>query len=641
MRFLPSLVAALSLLTPFAIQAQDQSIVPFVDAMGSQPCVDSEFTCVTMQLPRDHFANDPTATLPVTFAISLATDPGAGTLIYAVGGPGASGLLAAQDYVDAMDPELVARTNIVFFDQRGVGPDHGFSCVDAMVAYDAADLPLSDPDAAIATARTFVEDCLAAIPDQDLLKSVNTDQAIRDIEAFRLAIGKPKLWLYGESYGTQFVQEYATAFPNAVKGVIVDGTVDLNLGFAGFYQSYTAASENILQRVLAECDRLADCRKDMQGGALATYDALAAQLRQGPITVAFPMGTGKSEDRQLTATMLENSAFYALYGPSGRGVFLRVLAAASRGDLIPLLRLGYSDLGLNSETLTGEFDPSYSPASYYAINCSDYREFEGDAEAAGRAILAEAQAYAATNPRLLRTYYAERLGCAFWPHQGEVARPEPFAGGDYPTLVLNSDTDPITPVTQAYSVFDNVQNGHIVVMQGGPHVIYGWGLYCPDQIVADMILLGEMPATPVQLCEQPLVDAYVPLTLTDPADQADALAIARALETEMLESPEFLNWSAFGSISVGCDHGGVMYQSETDIGYGYRFTDCAMWPGIVINGEGVEVWNDIGLDRLTLTLDIAGPKSGQVTYVSRPWTESWGISGSFDGKPVETPRPMP
>jgi pimeloyl-ACP methyl ester carboxylesterase len=298
--------------------AEDASITPFVDSLGSQPCQDSDFSCITLMLPRDHFANDPDATLPITFAISLATEPGAGTLIYVTGGPGSSGLLAAQDYVDTLDPEVVSRTNIVFFDQRGTGPDHGFSCVDATSALDATALPLDDPDRTIATVQGFVDDCISAISDRELLKSVDTDQAIRDIEAFRLAIGKPKLWLYGESYGTQFVQEYATQFPNAVKGVIVDGVVDLNLGFDAFFQSYTTASESILERVFAECTRIADCNRDMKGGAKATYDGLAARLRRGPITLALPLGSGKTEDIELTADMLENSAFYALYAPSGR-----------------------------------------------------------------------------------------------------------------------------------------------------------------------------------------------------------------------------------------------------------------------------------------------------------------------------------
>jgi TAP-like protein len=345
----------------------------------------------------------------------------------------------------------------------------------------------------------------------------------------------------------------------------------------------------------------------------------------------------------LTADMLENSAFFALYSPNGRAVFLRALAAASRDDLLPLLRLGISDAGLDSETMEGFEDPSYSPASYYAINCSDYREADEDSEAVARAILADAAAYAATNPRLLRTYFGERLVCALWPHDGDVQRPEPFAGGDYPTLVLNSDTDPITPVTQAYSVLYNVRNGHMVVMQGGPHVTYGWGNACPDQIVSDMILRGEMPAQQVQLCDWwgGLVEGYVPLTLIDAAERADALAIARGVEIELLEYPEMSNWDAFNPITMGCNHGGVMGQFETDYGYEYSFADCRFWPGITLNGKGEEFWGDEGMESLTLTLTITGPKSGEVVYVSDTMAESWAISGMWDGKAIETPRPMP
>lgn len=634
-----ALMSALCLVSP--VQAQDSSITPFIDSMGSQPCADSNFTCVTMMLPRDHFANDPDSTIPITFAVSLATEPGAGTLIYAVGGPGASGLLSAQDYVDALDYQVVASTNIVFFDQRGVGPDHGFSCVDATTALDTTPLPLDDPDATIATVQTFVDDCMGAVSDPDLLKSVSTDQAIRDIEAFRLAIGKPKLWLYGESYGTQFVQEYATQFPNAVKGVIVDGVVDLNLGFKAFYQSYTTASESILARVFLECDLITDCRNDMQGGAAATFDALMARLRAAPIAVPLQLGSGEIAERQLTSAMLENSAFVSLYAPGGRAVFLRALAAASRDDLVPLLRLGISDQGLDSETLLGFEDPSYSPASYYAINCADYRETDQDGETLARAIIADAAEYAKTNPRFLRGYYAERLVCALWPHDGEVARPEPFAGGDYPTLVLNGDADPITPIPQAYSVLDNVQNGHIVVMQGGPHVIFGWGYPCPDQIVTDLILTGEGPVEKVQLCAQALVDGYVPLTLTDAEKMGDALAIARAVEVELLEYPELQNWDAVTPINVGCDHGGVMGEVETDAGYAYTFTDCQMWPGVTINGTGTEIWGDSGMESLNLVVTIEGPTSGDISYVSNTLTESWAISGMFGGKPIQTPRPMP
>jgi pimeloyl-ACP methyl ester carboxylesterase len=634
-----SVIAALAFLSP--AHAEEANIAPLVDAMGSKPCLDSDFTCVTMMLPRDHFANAPDASLPVTFAISLATEPSKGTLIYAVGGPGGSGLQIAQDYVDALDPDFTAQINIVFFDQRGVGPDTGFSCVDAQAALDRADMPLDDPAATIATVQTYVDDCIAEIDDEELLKTVDTDQAIRDIEAFRQAIGAPKVWVYGESYGTQFAQEYATAFPTAIAGVILDGVVDLNLGFAEFYRSYTAASEKILERVFAECDRITACRNDMEGDAVAVYDALAARLKEAPVTLDFPLGSGEVAQRSLTTAMLENSAFYALYGPGGRADFLRALAAASRNDLIPMLRLGYSDLGVDSEDETGVFDAGYFPASYYAINCTDYAESDQDSKSLALSILADAAEYAKTNPRLLRTYYLERVVCAIWPHKGELERPAQFAGGDYPTLVMNSNTDPITPIPQAYAVFNNAKNAHMVVMQNGPHVIYGWGLACPDVIVSNLIANGTAPDADVQLCEQDLVGGYAGLTLTDPLGFADPLAVARGVEAELLQLPELTSWDANGSVAAGCNHGGTVTEAETDEGYSYAFSGCQMWPGLVVDGTGTEIWVDGDMQSLTLALDVSGPHAGMVTYMTNPMTEAWSISGTYDGKPLETPRPLP
>ena len=62
-----------------------------------------------------------------------------------------------------------------------------------------------------------------------LLPYVGTDQAVEDLEAFRVAVGSPRVWLYGESYGTQYAQEYAAAHGAALEGLLLDGTVDLTL----------------------------------------------------------------------------------------------------------------------------------------------------------------------------------------------------------------------------------------------------------------------------------------------------------------------------------------------------------------------------------------------------------------------------
>ena len=56
----------------------------------------------------------------LTFALSFATEESRGILFYFVGGPGGSGLSAAESYLSAFDPSLIENMDIVFVDDNGV-----------------------------------------------------------------------------------------------------------------------------------------------------------------------------------------------------------------------------------------------------------------------------------------------------------------------------------------------------------------------------------------------------------------------------------------------------------------------------------------------------------------------------------------
>lgn len=636
-RFVP--ILSLSLLSSPAFAE-----TPLIDGaarLSLAPCEASVLSCTTLTVPRDHRANDPTDTMEITFALNFASVESYGTLFYFVGGPGGSGLASADSYLDSFDESLTQYMDIVFVDQRGTGPVHGLSCPVAQAKFDIADVSLQEPEAAIATARTFVEDCTAELAADGLLSVVNSDQAIRDTELFRQAIGAPKVWLYGESYGTQLVQAYATLYPTAVRGVILDGVVDLTLDAEGFYRTYTAAAERLLARTLAGCADIPACQADMPGDAAMVYDDLARRLAEGPVMVSLPLADGSLTPRPLTTGLLEANAFYALYGPEGRAGFLRVLAAAGRGNLVPMLQLGYSNMYIDPETQTGLEDPGWFGAAYYAITCSDYDSGPGTPDQRAAAIIDEARAFAPNAPRLLRSYYLERLACAFWPHQGPATRPEPYAGGAWPTLILNGEGDPITPISMAYSVLDNARNAYGVFMKGGPHVIWGRGLACPDGIVSDLLYDGILPQAREQQCEQDFVSGYIPLTLTDPARMTDPLAVARAVDSELYQIIALASWDGFDPITTGCDHGGTLTATPTDAGTDYLFRDCRLWPELTLSGTGVEVSTGEAADGLTLALTASGSHSGQITYRYRSRDEAWSLSGTWDGTPAGVTRSYP
>ena len=631
-------IALIALGLPAA--AQNQSLAERLADLGAGDCVDSGLTCLTLAVPRDHLGNDPDDIINITFAVSLATEPSKGIVFYTVGGPGGSGLQVAESYVGYLDADVQAGIDFVFFDQRGVGPKNGVACPLALAGYFAAELPLDPGEPTLALTRDMVSACLEEAARPDLIAVLGTDQAIADLEQFRQAIGAPQVWVYGESYGTQFSQAYATAYPDAIRGVILDGVIDLNLSHHGFNASFVTASEHILDRVFAACQDIADCAHDMTGDGGAAYDTIAARLAQGPVMLDYPLGDGTVQPRRFTAGMLGLVAFNALYGPDGRAELLRVLAAGARGNLLPLLRVAYSTLGVDPVTLQGQADPGWFGAAYYAVTCTDYGEDIPDREARAQEMIAQALSFAPQAPRLLRNYYEERLICAYWPVQGLSDRPAPFAGGDYPTLILNGDADPITPITQSYSVLDHVQNGYMVAMAGGPHVLYGRGLACPDQIVTDLLLEGRLPKDQLQICTQDLIGPYVPLTLTDPA-AAQPLDLARGIVTELAWMPDVYNWGGDAPLAAGCDFGGTLTATTGDKGTTYRLDSCAFWPGLAVTGVGLLADDDMPGEGLTLDLTVTGLHQGQVRYRDNTNTGTETIAGTWDGGVVGTPRLMP
>lgn len=615
----------------------DPSLMDATSGLDLFPCELSTLSCTALTVPLDHSANDPSQTLDITFALSFASEESKGILFYFVGGPGGSGLASVESYLSAFDPSLIENMDIVFVDQRGTGPVHGLSCPVAQAKFDIAPAPLSDADAILATAKAYVTDCTAELDADKLLPFVNTDQAIRDSEALRQKIGAPKVWLYGESYGTQMVQAYATQFPTAVKGVIVDGVVDLSLTPEGYYRRYTLASEKLLAETFALCATIPACHADI-GDAAQVYDDLAARASQGPLLVPYFLADGSQVKRQLTIGLLEANAFYALYAPEGRAEFLRALAAAGRGNLVPMLQLGYANMYIDPETEIGMEDPGWFGAAYYAITCTDYGTGTGTADERAHRILDEANALAPDAPRLIRSYFLERVACAYWPHQGEDTRPEPFAGGDFPTLVLNGDHDPITPISMAYSVLDNARNAYGVFMKGGPHVIWGRGLACPDSIVQALLYDGTLPAAHEQLCEQEPIGDYTPLTLTDPAQLADPFTVARAVETELLAYGPLAAWDGDRPTTYGCPLGGTLTATPTDAGSDFVFADCRFWPELAISGTGVELSTDAPNDSIALTLGFSGAKTADLTYLHRTTDEAFSLTGIWNGQPAALPR---
>lgn len=109
--FLTSLAAApySQLNIPHSTATQD-----LLDDLGGVPCFDgSLFTCVTIEMPLDHFNPADTRTIPITFAVLPASGARKGMFVTATGGPGYSGIASADLYTEAFDPSIPEVFDIV------------------------------------------------------------------------------------------------------------------------------------------------------------------------------------------------------------------------------------------------------------------------------------------------------------------------------------------------------------------------------------------------------------------------------------------------------------------------------------------------------------------------------------------------
>jgi len=234
--------------------------------LGGRPCPDgSEFTCVTLAMPLDHFNRADARTIPVTFAVLPATGQRKGMFVTVTGGPGASGIAVADSYTSAFNPSLPRRFDIVFFDQRGVALSGGLTCPEAAAAYYQADGRAETPrlEAALKqAARTFSQDCVSELGNPDSLPYLGTEQAVEDLERFRQMMQDERFWLYGESYGTQYAQTYAARHGERLTRLILDGTVDLTLDGLQFYAQQAQAFNDTLVAALHACDDDRACAGD-------------------------------------------------------------------------------------------------------------------------------------------------------------------------------------------------------------------------------------------------------------------------------------------------------------------------------------------------------------------------------------------
>ncbi|WP_405978708.1 alpha/beta hydrolase [Streptomyces sp. NBC_00158] len=452
-------------------------------AEGGGQAPGQDWQCATLDVPLD-YAEPEGETIPIALIRAKARDKSKrlGSLVFNFGGPGGSGIStlpgAAKEY-----EALRTRYDLVSFDPRGVGRSAPVRCeddkqLDAYYAQDSSPTTPEEEKAFVDSIRKYQQACRTN--SGKVLPYVGTENAARDLDRIRQALGDEKLNYFGISYGTELGGVYAHLFPKnvgrAVFDAVVDPTKDAEQGALGQAKGFQLALGNFAQDCVNRGDQ---CR--IQGSTAKEIEAniikLQKELAAKPIA-----GIG---DRKLTESQATNGIAQALYSKELWPLLEQGLDEAEGGQGQLLMAL--SD-ALNGRDQNGRY--SNIGAANTAINCADSKERYTLEET--RARLPE---FRKASPVFGDFLGWAMLSCTDWPVAGAWQTPDVSAPGAAPILVIGNTGDPATPYEGARKMAERLGKGVGVELtyKGEGHGAYNSGDKCVQGAVNAYLLDGKVP----------------------------------------------------------------------------------------------------------------------------------------------------
>ena len=240
---------------PAASSAPSTLAAYYAQRLDWQPC-DSGFECARLLVPFDYARpGGRRFSLPVVKLPAAEPSRRIGALVVNPGGPGGSGVGYALGARSQFPAAVLARFDIVGFDPRGVAASEpALACMtgpqlDKYLATDEMPVNAGQLAQVVAQGRLYAQRC--AQHSAALLPYVGTQNAARDMDVLRAALGETQLSFLGKSYGTFLGAWYAQLFPRRVRALVLDGVVDPATpslqaditqaeGFQGAFRSFAA-----------------------------------------------------------------------------------------------------------------------------------------------------------------------------------------------------------------------------------------------------------------------------------------------------------------------------------------------------------------------------------------------------------------
>jgi len=169
----------------------------------------------TFSVPEDR--NDPASRrIDIGFVRFRSTNPHPGApIVYLAGGPGGSGVGAANGPRQPIFLALRAVSDVIALDQRGTGMSNHIPECQAAHRLDPA--PVLSEESLTAYYRETLQDCVARWRAAGVaVGGYDTEQSADDIEDLRRALGAARVHLWGISYGTHLAMAMMRRHPTSV-----------------------------------------------------------------------------------------------------------------------------------------------------------------------------------------------------------------------------------------------------------------------------------------------------------------------------------------------------------------------------------------------------------------------------------------
>ncbi|MCW8833051.1 MAG: alpha/beta hydrolase, partial [Colwellia sp.] len=359
-------------------------------------------------------------------------------LMFLAGGPGQAAAELASGLRRVFN-EVRKTRDLILVDQRGTGDSHPLQCEDALEqnVYELTPEDFSAQD---------IKDCLASFTGD--LSQYNSENAIRDFDAVRVALGHKQINIYGGSYGTRAGLVYMRMYPESLRSVVLDSVGPIEVPIGLFGQS-SARSFNLL---LENCQKEPSCQKAYPELEQEFRD-LAARLAQEPVQVAIAHPRlGTQTNFVISKAKLLGTLRMQLYSVATRSLVPLVIHQAYLGNYMPLAGLVAQSEGGQGIYLGLLFNITCNE-DFPRISASDFEQdannnFGGD-----------------------DSHFGFKMVCPLWPQY----RPnEDFyqpVTANIPTLILSGNLDPVTPPSNGVYSANTLPNNHHIVIENASHTV--------------------------------------------------------------------------------------------------------------------------------------------------------------------------